>query len=134
MNGNLLTIQEVADRTGLSTHTLRYYERSGLMIAPVTRAANGHRQYSEDDIGWIEFLKKLRTTGMPIREMRRFAELQCQGDITMDQRLAILKAHRRRVVADLEELTEYLRVIEWKIEHYTDCLAANAPAAEEAAH
>lgn len=74
-----LTIQEVAERTALSPHTLRYYERVGLLEAP-DRAASGHRRYGEGDLEWLTLLKRLRATGMPIREMRRYAELVRQGD------------------------------------------------------
>ncbi|WP_211293193.1 MerR family DNA-binding transcriptional regulator [Brunnivagina elsteri] len=69
-----LTIQQVASLTGLNVHTLRYYERNGL-LKPVPRAANGHRRYSSVDIASIEFLTKLRMTGMPIRHMQKFAKL-----------------------------------------------------------
>jgi DNA-binding transcriptional MerR regulator len=117
-----LTIQEVAERTGLSTHTLRYYERVGL-IDLIHRAPNGHRRYSEDDIGWIEFLKKLRATGMPIREMKRYADLLPMGEQSLSARRALLERHRDRIEVKLRELHEYLAIIEWKINHYRECEA-----------
>ena len=80
-----LTITEVANRTGLSRHTLRYYERDGLMLG-VDRDRSGHRSYSEGDLGWIELITKLRATGMPIREVRRYAELVRAGDGNEDER------------------------------------------------
>ena len=70
-----LTIAEAAERTGLSPHTLRYYERDGLLLSGVGRSASGHRRYTEEDLGWIEMLTRLRATGMPIRDVRRYAEL-----------------------------------------------------------
>jgi DNA-binding transcriptional MerR regulator len=73
-----MTIGEVAERTGLTRHTLRYYERDGLMLG-VDRGGSGHRRYSERDLGWIELITKLRATGMPIREVRRYAELVRAG-------------------------------------------------------
>ena len=76
-----LTIAEVAERTGLTRHALRYYERDGLMLG-VGRADSGHRRYSERDLGWIELITKLRATGMPIREVRRYAELVGQATAT----------------------------------------------------
>lgn len=113
-----LTIQQVAEQTGLSTHTLRYYERIGL-IASVDRADNGHRRYTEGDIGWIEFLKCLRATGMPIAGMTRYADLQRVGDGTVDDRLMLLKAHRNAVLAEIAALQENLAVIEYKIDYYS---------------
>ena len=79
-----LTIGEVAERTGLTRHTLRYYERDGLMLG-VDRGGSGHRRYSEHDLGWIELITKLRATGMPIREVRRYAELVRAGDGNEDR-------------------------------------------------
>ncbi|MBN1814287.1 MAG: MerR family transcriptional regulator [Anaerolineae bacterium] len=112
-----LTVQETADKTGLSAHTIRYYERIGL-IPSIERASNGHRRYSEDDIGWIEFLKCLRSTGMPISEMQRYVELQQEGDSTLHDRLALLEAHRRRIKAKIRELNSFLERIEGKIGYY----------------
>ncbi|MBN2470911.1 MAG: MerR family transcriptional regulator [Anaerolineae bacterium] len=113
-----LTIQEVAAETGLSEHTLRYYEKIGL-INPVRRAANGHRRYTVNDVGWIQFLNRLRTTGMPITQMQQYAELQRQGDSTIGARLELLRAHRETVLAQLAELNENLAVIEYKIDWYS---------------
>jgi DNA-binding transcriptional MerR regulator len=112
-----LTVQQTADRTGLSAHTIRYYERVGL-IPSVQRASNGHRRYSEDDIGWIEFLKCLRSTGMPISEMQRYVELQQEGDTTLGDRLALLESHRRRIKSKIRELNSFLERIEGKIGYY----------------
>ncbi|NWG15084.1 MAG: MerR family transcriptional regulator [Chloroflexi bacterium] len=122
----LLTIQEVAEATGLSVHTLRYYERIGL-IHSIGRAQNTHRRYSMDDVGWIEFLKKLRATGMPIHQMLRYAELQRMGDETLPERLEMLKELRRNVEAHMAELQEHLKVIQYKIELYGELLAERTP-------
>lgn len=117
MKTNALTIQEVALATGLSEHTLRYYERVGL-IHPINRANNGHRRYSPDDLGWIDFLNKLRATGMSIRQMQAYAELQRQGDSTLPQRLEMLKAHRCKVEEHMAALRENLGIIYYKIDYY----------------
>src|SRR5258708_29855364 len=90
-----LTIQEVAARTGLSVHTLRYYERVGL-LDPVGRATSGHRRYADGDLNWIAFLLHLRATGMSIRQMQAFADLRRQGEATMPERLAFLEAQVRK--------------------------------------
>jgi DNA-binding transcriptional MerR regulator len=119
-----LTIQQVAARTGLSVHTLRYYERNGL-LEPINRAANGHRRYSSEDITRIEFLTKLRTTGMPIRQMQQFATLFRQKPDAIAQRRAILEAHELAVEKHIQELTHNLEVIQWKIQHYKELEARN---------
>jgi DNA-binding transcriptional MerR regulator len=114
-----LTVQEASDKTGLSAHTIRYYERIGLLPS-IERASNGHRRYSADDIGWIEFLKCLRSTGMPISEMQRYVELQQEGDSTFQDRLALLEAHRRRIKIKIRELNNFLERIEGKIGYYQE--------------
>src|ERR1700748_1224382 len=96
------TIAEVAERTGLTRHTLRYYEREGLMLG-VGRAGSGHPSYSEHALGWIELITKLRATGMPIREVSRYAEMVRAGDNNQDERLALLRAHRGRGRTPLRE-------------------------------
>ncbi|MCL6613887.1 MAG: MerR family transcriptional regulator [Firmicutes bacterium] len=118
------TIRQVAEATGLSLHTLRYYERIGL-IHPIGRAENTHRRYSAGDIAWIEFLTRLRATGMSIRQMLAYAELQRRGEETLPARLAMLQAHRRKVEAYMDELREHLRLICRKIEFYQARLPGN---------
>ena len=115
-----MPIQKVQAITGLSAHTLRYYEKAGLMIAPVPRAANGHRRYTEEDVYWLRFLHRLRETGMPIADIRRYAELARQGESTVRDRLSLLETHRDAVRAHLQQTTEYLDSIERKIDHYHD--------------
>ncbi|MAS36401.1 MAG: MerR family transcriptional regulator [Anaerolineaceae bacterium] len=112
-----LTIQQVAEATGLSVHTLRYYERIGL-IHSIDRAHNTHRRYTEDDIWWIDFLTKLRATGMSIQQMQDYAELQREGDMTLPERVDMLREHGKQVEAHMAELRENLRIIRSKIEYY----------------
>lgn len=112
-----LTIQQVAEATGLSVHTLRYYERIGL-IHPIDRAGNTHRRYSTDDIGWIDFLMKLRATGMSIQDMQVYAQLQREGDDTLPERLEMLKTLQRQVETHIEELNEHLNLIRDKVKYY----------------
>ncbi|HVU10850.1 MAG TPA: MerR family transcriptional regulator [Phototrophicaceae bacterium] len=119
----LLTIQQVSEITGLSVHTLRYYERIGL-IYPIDRAQNTHRRYSSDDLGWIDFLLKLRATGMSIQDMQRYAELQCEGEHTLPERLEMMKAHRLKVEGQMRELQEHLDLICSKIGFYEEEIAA----------
>jgi DNA-binding transcriptional MerR regulator len=112
-----LTIREAARELGLSEHTLRYYERIGL-IHSIGRAGNTHRRYSPEDIGWIGFLAKMRSTGMPIRTLQRYVELTRQGDEPLPERLAILEAHREKVRADIDELRRNMDAIDFKISFY----------------
>ena len=114
-----ITIAEAAERSGLSAHTLRYYERIGL-IHPVGRGQNGHRRYGRGDIEWLEFLIKLRTTDMPIRQMVEYAELVREGQQTASRRRAMLEAHREALRDRIAELEETATVIDRKIETYTE--------------
>jgi len=113
-----LTIAQAAERTGLTAHTLRYYERDGLMLGSVERAGSGHRRYTDQDLTWIQMITPLRATGMPIRDVRRYAALVRAGDGNEAERLALLKAHRERVEAQLAEATGHLRAIDHKIGLY----------------
>ncbi|HEY8588620.1 MAG TPA: MerR family transcriptional regulator [Naasia sp.] len=113
-----LTIARMAEATGLTTHTLRYYEREGLMFAPVDRASSTHRRYSAADVTWVAFLSRLRATGMPIRDVRRYVALVREGDATMPDRLELLREHRQRVLGQLDEVTASLAAIDTKITLY----------------
>ena len=117
-----LTIAEAAARTGLTAHTLRYYERDGLMLASVDRAVSGHRRYTDQDLSWIEMITRLRSTGMPIRDVRRYADLVRSGDGNEAERLALLKAHRARVEEQLAQVNAHLRAIDHKIGIYEGML------------
>jgi DNA-binding transcriptional MerR regulator len=116
-----LSISEAAERSGLSAYTLRYWERAGL-LSPISRNGSGHRRYAEEDLERIKFLTKLRATGMPIRQVRRYAELLGGGDETSEERLALLEAHREAVLARLEETAGHLELIDWKIDLYRERL------------
>jgi DNA-binding transcriptional MerR regulator len=116
-----LSVAEAAEATGLSAHTLRYYERAGL-LGPVDRSSSGHRRYGEADLARLGFLTRLRATGMPIRDVRRYAELMNAGEDTNEERLALLEAHRDAVLAGLEATVRNLELIERKIDSYKERL------------
>ncbi len=118
------TIKQVAEATGLTVHTLRYYERVGL-IHPIDRADNTHRRYCQADIEWIEFLKKLRATGMTIQDMQTYAELQRKGDVSLPQRVEMLKTLQHNVEAHIHELNTHLDIIRYKIMYYSGVIAAS---------
>jgi len=107
-----LSIAEAARRTGVSVHTLRYYERAGLVVTPVDRTHSGRRRYQQEDLNWISICTKLRATGMPIRTIRRYAQLVSAGPGNEEERLALLEAHRAEVTAKLAELQEMLGELE----------------------
>lgn len=122
---------QVADETGFSLDTLRYYERIGL-LARVARNAAGQRRFTQGDVGWLHLIRCLRDTGMPIAEMLRFAELTRAGDHNIPDRVALLEAHDRNVEAQIAALREKQEAIKRKIAHYRDLLALGGATADDA--
>jgi DNA-binding transcriptional MerR regulator len=114
-----ITIQQAAAATGLSVHTLRYYEKIGL-IDPVPRQSNRHRLYRQEDLRWIEFLLKLRATGMSIQQMLRYAELRRLGDQlgSVSERKTLLQQHAVALETELLELQETLEMLRDKVALY----------------
>jgi DNA-binding transcriptional MerR regulator len=119
------TVQEAAERTGLTVHTLRYYERAGLLEPPARDGSSGHRRYCDADLRRVAFLKRLRTTGLSIREMQSFVALYIGGDSTVERRIGLLEERRCHVLARIAELQECLTVIEGKIDAYRRPVAEN---------
>ncbi len=118
---SFLTIQQAAAATGLTVHTLRYYERIGL-IDPVPRQDNNRRLYRDEDIRWIEFLTKLRSTGLPIRQMLRYAQLRRLGDEreSVSERKAMLEQHTLTLETAMVDLQHTLEIMYKKIAMYRD--------------
>jgi DNA-binding transcriptional MerR regulator len=116
-----MTIAEAAREADVSVHTIRYYERAGL-LTPVERNSSGHRRFSADDVQWIVVCTRLRATGMPIRRIREYAELVEQGDGNETARLALLQQHREDVLERMAEIERNLELIDYKIAHYRVCL------------
>ncbi len=112
-----LTVREASALTRLSAHTLRYYERAGL-IEPIARTPAGHRRYARGDLEHLQFLHCLRASGMPIRRMQEFAALVRQGTASHPAALALLESHREEVKGRLAELTDSLRIVEAKINRF----------------
>ena len=110
----LLTIEQASQLTGLSAHTLRYYERISL-LSPVGRAPSGHRRYTQQDLERIRFLSYLQLTGMPLKQLRAYTALLEQGDAGIPGRIALLQAHREQVALQVEDLRQMLAVIEYKL-------------------
>jgi DNA-binding transcriptional MerR regulator len=112
-----LSISDAAERSGLTAHTIRYYESAGL-LPRVGRAQSGHRRFAESDVNWALFITRLRATGMPIRQIKEYVDLFKQGESTEGARLALLEEHRDRVRERLDEISRNLALIEAKIETY----------------
>lgn len=119
-----LSIAEAANRTGVSVHTLRYYERAGLVITPVGRTAAGRRRYQQLDLDWITVCTRLRATGMPIKAIQRYAQLVTAGRGNEHERLALLETHHAAVTAQLADLQDNLKLIDHKIDIYRGRLVA----------
>jgi DNA-binding transcriptional MerR regulator len=120
-----MTVAEAAAKAGVSAHTLRYYERAGL-LARVDRNGAGHRDFTGEDIEWVVMVTRLRATGMPIRAIREYAELVRAGEGNEQQRLALLEAHRERVLEQLAKIERNLELVDYKIGLYRDRLATEA--------
>lgn len=113
----MYSIQDISAKTGLSAHTLRYYERIGL-LGPVQRAPGGQRRYRDDDLRWLAFLQRLRMIGMPIRDMQIYARLRQCGDRTLAQRRIMLEQYQAALQVQIEELQQSAHLLDEKIAHY----------------
>ncbi|MFI5720356.1 MerR family transcriptional regulator [Nocardia sp. NPDC051750] len=121
-----LGIGEVAERTGLSVHALRFYEREGLLVGPVERTSGGRRRYTVADVDWLLICVKLRESGMPLADLGRFAELVRHGPGNEAERLRLLDAHQQRVEAQIRALEDCRSIIAWKVGVYAEHLARGA--------
>ncbi len=110
------SIGEFSKLTGLGIHTLRYYEQEGL-IAPERNSGN-RRCYSDKDLTWIEFIKRLKDTGMPIKEIRHYAKLRSDGNSTLSERMEMLMQHREALNKQIAQLQAHKLKLDEKIEFY----------------
>lgn len=111
-----MTIGEASRRTGLPESTLRYYEKRGLLRA--ARDGGGRRDYGEEDVAWIQFLRRLKETGMPLGDIRRYADLRAFGDASLAERLEMLRVHREYVLEQRRRWEGFLNKLEEKIVLY----------------
>lgn len=110
------SIGEFSRVTGLGIHTLRYYEHENLII-PLRNSSN-RRRYSEKDIAWIAFIKRLKATGMPIKEIKKYAALRAEGDATLSERMEMLIQHRQSLNEQIRQLQEHEAKLDEKIAFY----------------
>lgn len=129
MTSHAISIGTLSDLSGISAHTLRFYEKQGI-LKPVGRAGNGHRRYRQQDLLWLEFVVRLKRTGMPLAQIRQYADLRANGDPTLGARLAMLELHRERLAAHIAELSACAGALEDKIAVYRRMLEA-APAPDQ---
>ena len=126
MSAPILSIKQAAAISKVSVHTLRYYERIGL-LPPIARDTNGLRRYSERDLGALNILLRLRDTGMSIRGMKQFAQLLAQGDSAIPERLLLLEQHEETVREKIRELESNLESIGAKISIYRKTQSGISP-------
>ncbi len=119
-----MTIGEVSNLTGLTTHTLRFYEKEGLFFAPVRRDSAGRRVFTQYEVEWLRVCTNLRSSGMPLSEIQHYAKLVNAGAGNENERMAILTRHEARVEQQVADLQEALTVIQHKVEIYSRHLAA----------
>lgn len=117
----MYTIHEVCERTGLTAHTLRYYEKEKLLPS-VGRSAGGFRQYSDEDMESLMMICCLKNTGMSLQDIARFMELTREGDQTLRQRCELLKKHRERVIERVAEMQCHLEKVNCKYDHFSRML------------
>ena len=115
-----MLIGEISEKTNLPESTLRYYEKKGLI--KVARDSGGRREYEENDIEWIKFIRRLKETGMHLRDIQKYSELRYCGKSTMPQRMKILEAHRKYVLEQQQKWNEYLQNLDDKIEFYRQAI------------
>ena len=113
-----MKIGDFSKRTGLPVSTLHFYERKGL-ISP-ERNASGHREYDEADLTWIAFIERLKETGMPLAQIKRYADLRAKGNSTLEERMAMLVSHRENIIVAISKWQENLAHLDKKIEHCKD--------------
>ncbi|WP_258297246.1 MerR family transcriptional regulator [Paenibacillus peoriae] len=121
------TISEVADRTGLTAHTLRFYDKEGLLPF-VDRNKTGNRDFKESDFEWLAVITCLKKSGMPIKRIKQFIDWCMEGDPTLYQRLEVFETHKRAVIEKITELEKYMEKIDYKIWYYKTAINAGTEA------
>ena len=117
----MYSIQDVSKKTGLSAHTLRYYEKEGL-LSNVSRTPGGFRQYTDEDLEALGLICCLKNTGMSLEEITRFVNLTHEGDSTLKERVELLRVHRENVIGRMQEMQKYLDKVTWKLNFFSEKL------------
>lgn len=111
------TIAQISKKLKLSTHTLRFYEKEGILPF-IERDINGNRIFQEQDLRWLELVECFKGTGMPLKEIRAYLDLCHQGDSTLEERLAIMKEHKIKMQAELAKIKNFMKKIDYKLKYY----------------
>jgi len=112
----MYTIKQISEKTNLTEHTIRYYDREGL-IPFISRSDSGIRQFSEDNLEWIKLICCLRNSGMPLQEIKEFMQMCLRGNDLLEERKAMLLKHHSRIQDEIKSLENSLSIINYKIEH-----------------
>ena len=115
----MYTIRQIAELTNLTEHTIRYYDREG-MIPFLARSKSGKRQFSEDDLAWIQLVCCLRNSGMPLQEIKEFMQMCLKGEESFEERKILLTKHKEKILNDMKNLEKSLTTIQYKIDHYKE--------------
>ena len=111
------TTAKAAEKIGISAHTLRFYDKEGL-LPNVGRDEHGNRRFTDNDLQWLSLLQCLKNTGMSLKDIKRFAECTSIGDDTIDERLALFERQTEDVKCQIAELKRYLKLLEYKLAFY----------------
>lgn len=117
-----MNVKQFAERVGLSAHTIRYYDKIGL-FGGVARLDNGHRIFTEQEVGWIAFVQRLKETGMPLNQILVYAALRATGDGTMRERQKLLEKHAAVLKSTIEQQQQHLEKLNEKIAFYANAIA-----------
>ena len=119
-----MNVQAYSKATGLGPHTIRYYDRLGLL--EVARSPNGHRVFSQKDVAWAEFIKRLKDTKMPLEQIKRYAQLRAQGPSTIAERKQLLESHAAKLEQDVATMQVHLAKLRQKISGYEEAFLQEA--------
>lgn len=115
------TVKNISEKTGISAHTLRYYEKEGL-LTDISRTKGGIRYYTDRDLEVLDLICCLKNTGMPLKEIKSFVQLSKHGNSTLKERCSILKDHQKNMISQIEEMKLYLEKVTWKLNYFTNLL------------
>lgn len=116
-----LTIGQISETTGLSIHTLRYYEKEGIM-PHVKRNESGNRIYEQSDVEVLRFICCLKETGMPVKDIKKFVSFLMKGEETIEDRIELLQGQKKNIQSQVDQLLSYIQMLDGKVELYKSIL------------